>query len=138
VVGARVNKGAEKMCINDIIDSIEAAVKENAKNYSADTLFEFQKTVEILEIAKVYVQRIDWLLSGDDGEDTFHERLREDLAKIGATVTDNTCIWREDSDGYYETVCGRHYATNAGTLKDNGIRFCPFCGREIKEEKSNA
>jgi len=26
--------------------------------------------------------RIDWLMAGDDGEDTFHERLANDLAKL--------------------------------------------------------
>lgn len=29
--------------------------------------------------AAIYVQRIDWLLSDDDGEDNFHERLKEEL-----------------------------------------------------------
>lgn len=32
--------------------------------------------------AEVYAQRIDWLLSGDDGEESFHERLKEDLDKL--------------------------------------------------------
>lgn len=32
--------------------------------------------------AQVYAQRIDWLLSGDDGEDNFHLRLKEDLANL--------------------------------------------------------
>jgi hypothetical protein len=35
----------------------------------------------ILEAA-VYMNRIDWLLSGDDGEDAFLVRLREDLKEI--------------------------------------------------------
>jgi hypothetical protein len=32
-----------------------------------------------LNQALIYAQRIDWLVSGDDGEDTFHARLAEDL-----------------------------------------------------------
>jgi hypothetical protein len=28
------------------------------------------------------MQRIDWLLSGDDGEESFIERLKEDLEKL--------------------------------------------------------
>lgn len=27
------------------------------------------------------MQRIDWLIAGDDGEETFHRRLKEDLEK---------------------------------------------------------
>jgi hypothetical protein len=30
-------------------------------------------------MAQIYTQRIDWLVSGDDGEDSFRERLKEDL-----------------------------------------------------------
>ena len=38
--------------------------------------------LKILNKAFVYVNRIDWLLSGDDGEETFHKRLKEDLEKL--------------------------------------------------------
>lgn len=33
-------------------------------------------------MASVYAQRVDWLICGDDSEESFHERLAEDLAKI--------------------------------------------------------
>jgi len=36
----------------------------------------------ILRQAHVYAQRIDWLVSGDDGEDSFHRRLKHDLEKL--------------------------------------------------------
>ena len=39
-------------------------------------------TIEELVAQGVDAQRIDWLVSGDDDEKTFHERLPEDLAKI--------------------------------------------------------
>lgn len=35
-----------------------------------------------MRTASVYAQRIDYLLSGDDGEDNFYIRLHEDLRKI--------------------------------------------------------
>jgi len=50
--------------------------------YSHDTRKIFYKTVAKLKAASVLLNRIDWLLSGDDGEETFHERLREDLDSI--------------------------------------------------------
>ena len=50
--------------------------------YSKETVAEFRKAVRLLRKAYVYVQRIDWLLSGDDGEDNFHSRLKEDLEEL--------------------------------------------------------
>ena len=35
--------------------------------------------IAILKIASVYAQRIDWFLSGDDGEESFLKRLDEEL-----------------------------------------------------------
>ena len=53
-------------------------------HYSAETIEEFKKAWVALRVAQVYVQRIDWLVSGDDGEDSFHSRLKRDLE--GLTV----------------------------------------------------
>jgi hypothetical protein len=52
------------------------------RNYTAETIDEFRVAVDVLKKAYVYAQRIDWLVSGDDGEDTFHARLNEDLEKL--------------------------------------------------------
>ena len=38
--------------------------------------------MHILKQAEIYAQRIDWLLSGDDGEESFHERLKEELEEL--------------------------------------------------------
>lgn len=54
----------------------------NPYGYTEETLAEFRKGIEIMKQAGVYAQRIDWLLSGDDGEESFHERLKEDLGKL--------------------------------------------------------
>ena len=53
----------------------------NRYEYSEETLEEFKKGLDILRKASIYAQRIDWLLSGDDGEESFHKRLKEDLEK---------------------------------------------------------
>lgn len=50
--------------------------------YTERTLDEFRKGVEILKKASIYANRIDWLLSGDDGEDNFYERLNEELEEL--------------------------------------------------------
>lgn len=48
--------------------------------YSLETIDEFKKAVEYLKLARIYTQKIDWLVCGDYGEDTFHKRLKEDIA----------------------------------------------------------
>lgn len=54
----------------------------NINGYNESTLSELKKGLELLKRAYVYAQRIDWLLSYDDGEETFHERLNEELSNI--------------------------------------------------------
>ena len=50
--------------------------------YTEETIKEFKNAIHTLRMAQVYAQRVDWLISGDDGEESFHERLAEDLAGI--------------------------------------------------------
>lgn len=47
--------------------------------YPDEVIKEFKIGVELLRRAEVYAHRIDWLLSGDDGEETFLRRLELDL-----------------------------------------------------------
>lgn len=49
---------------------------------SPETLQEFKNGLLTLKRAAVYGQRIDWLLSGDDGEESFHRRLKEDFKQL--------------------------------------------------------
>ena len=50
--------------------------------YPDEVIEKFKEGLEILRKAEVYAQRIDWLISGDDGEESFLERLKEDLSKL--------------------------------------------------------
>jgi hypothetical protein len=100
----------EQHKINYIIESIEAQIdrsgrektKEELKEwggydleyyekypeekfyhkYSDETIENFKLGVKKLKEAYIYAKRIDWLLSGDDGEETFIERLKEDLKNL--------------------------------------------------------
>jgi hypothetical protein len=69
--------------LQDMIDKIQHVINENDTtewyNYSQDTINEFKNAIDILKIAYVYTQRIDWLVSADDSEDTFHKRLAEEM-----------------------------------------------------------
>ena len=50
--------------------------------YEDKTIERLKEAVKVLRQAEVYAQRIDWLLSGDDGEESFHRRLEEELKKL--------------------------------------------------------
>jgi hypothetical protein len=86
--------------INDIVHSIESIIDKNNTpvdkndrwgdwddrdvyyNYSDEVIEKFKEGVKILKQAQIYAQRIDWLVSCDDGEDSFLKRLDEDLKNI--------------------------------------------------------
>lgn len=50
--------------------------------YAEETIKEFKKAIKIIKQAKVYTDRIDYLLAGDDSEEDFHKRLKEELSEI--------------------------------------------------------
>ena len=54
----------------------------NYYEYSKKTLTKMRQGLKIIRKAYIYAQRIDWLLSGDDGEESFHERLEEELNEL--------------------------------------------------------
>jgi hypothetical protein len=50
--------------------------------YPDEVIEKMKEAVKSLKIAQEYAQRVDWLLSGDDGEESFLRRLDENLKKI--------------------------------------------------------
>ena len=54
----------------------------NHYKYSDEVINEFAEAVVILRMASIYAKRIDYLLSGDDGEKTFLKRLYDELEKV--------------------------------------------------------
>jgi hypothetical protein len=96
--------------INEIADGIERIVENNGRKKTQDELKEeyyhgddwyerypedlyhhkypdeviekFKEGLTIMKQAAIYTQRIDWLLSGNDSNDSFIERLQNDLSKL--------------------------------------------------------
>ena len=56
---------------------------------------EFKKGLKILKTAAIYAQRIDWLLSGDDGEDSFKKRLKENLDELESKPLVDYEYWKQ-------------------------------------------
>ena len=60
-----------------------------------EILEELKKGVKILKTAAIYAQRIDWLLSGDDGEESFKERLKEELDELESKPLIDYDYWKK-------------------------------------------
>jgi hypothetical protein len=68
--------------ISDIADEIENVIALNDDidhPYTPATIEQFEKAVKALRVAKIYAHRVDWLLSCDDGQEQFHQRLKQEL-----------------------------------------------------------
>ena len=44
-----------------------------------ETIETMKEAYRQIRIAEIYATRIDWMMSGDDGEESFRERIKEDL-----------------------------------------------------------
>ena len=66
----------------EAIERIEDITKENHSELRLDVIEEFKNGLRIIKEAQVYLERIDFLLSDDDGEDSFLKRLKSDLEQL--------------------------------------------------------
>lgn len=83
--------GYEQYKIGQIADDIQLLIDTNlsteknsygdtiGRNYPPEVVDKFREAVKVLRMAHVYAQRIDWLVSDDDGPNSFLVRLEEDL-----------------------------------------------------------
>jgi len=70
----------------DIVSEIDEIIKNNnvgdeygfIYNYSHETIEKMKLTSMLLKRCHIMVHRIDWLHSGDDGEDTFNQKWNEE------------------------------------------------------------
>ena len=58
---------------------------EHCYVYTPETLAKFTEARDTLRRAAKMAQRVDWLLSGDDGEDSFHKRWEEEVLNAETT-----------------------------------------------------
>jgi hypothetical protein len=50
--------------------------------YPDEVIEKMKEGIDALKRAQIYAHRIDWLLSGDDGEESFLRRLEEELNEL--------------------------------------------------------
>lgn len=101
----------------DTINTLKKEILCFGKKYNKETITKFNKCLKLLEEADVYVHRIDWLISGDDGEDNFKSRLKEDLKELKETYKPIEPLTIECKN------CQQEYCTNK---KNNDKGKCPY------------
>ncbi len=67
--------------LDNVIGYIEKEI-DNNQHFTAETIEKFKEGLKAVQLARIYIHRIDWLLSADDGEDSFHRHLKSDLEKV--------------------------------------------------------
>lgn len=76
---------------HDLDDSEKEYVRINKHTipnyfgYKDEVVEKMKEGLNIIRKAYVYAKRIDYLLSGDDGETSFLQRLQKDLDKLNET-----------------------------------------------------
>ncbi len=85
-IQAQLDKMGKEIQESELIDTPEWHKQNPEKKiypvYPDEIAKEFKNAINSLRIAEIYAHRVDWYLSGDDGEEDFIKRLKEDLEKI--------------------------------------------------------
>ena len=90
--------------LDDIADTLRTKIAKCRKGHEYydfperflnEMISTYRKTKEL----RVLLQRMDWVLSGDDGVETYFQRLNEDLNELDyADNPENDDEWLEDWD----------------------------------------
>ena len=80
--------------------------------YERKTIDIMKRAVYVLRMAYIYAKRVDWMLSGDDGEDTLAERLQEELQALKAKYPSGKFTFKE-KDIYFDKECERYMLKDA-------------------------
>lgn len=79
----RISQAADE--VNQYIRRCESDERDEygyKPEYSPETLQKFRECELTLRKASVMLHRVDYLASGDDGEDSFHSRLDKELSEL--------------------------------------------------------
>ena len=66
-----------------------------------------KRAVYILRMAYIYAKRVDWMLSGDDSEESLAKLLEEDLQDLKTKYPGGKFTFKEN-DVYFDKECERY------------------------------
>ena len=94
--------------LNDIASSIDELIASNddtslneygdvrGAGYSEETIEKFKEATATLRRAEAMAQRVDWLVSGDDDEESFHSRWAKEVPEAIADTERKGHNMRQD------------------------------------------
>jgi transcriptional regulator with XRE-family HTH domain len=115
---------AEKL---NISKSYLSEIENGKKNISLDLI---KKYADIFKTTPSSI-----LLFAESLEKNKSKNIKSFISKKMVQLFMNFCEWKLIDENYFETMCEEaHYFVTDG-IKENGYKYCPYCGREIKEIK---
>ena len=90
--------------VGEFADSLRKAIAKTRRKeeyydyYSDDFLNEMITAYNMARELKLRLHRIDWVLSGDDGEDNYFKRLPNEMLDIEFDNLANDDKWLSDDD----------------------------------------
>ena len=82
----------EQLILDNGSEEVDEYGDRKSYDYSPETIEAFNYARIALLHVQIYVQRIDWLVSGDDGEDSFHRRLEADFDALNRRLGVSTAL----------------------------------------------
>lgn len=76
---SRIAEDVRGLIENNNSEELNSYGDKIGRNYSPEIVAHFRDAVLALEVAYIYAQRIDWLVSCDDGPESFLRRLKSEL-----------------------------------------------------------
>lgn len=119
-----VNEGNDKYSSTPLYDYVKAM----------PTAYDVDKVVEKLEEKIADMNFCEYRDAFIDAIEIVLMHLCEtEIVKQGG-VSDDVCEWKlEDEEAnLYLTGCQQRQLIFEGTPKENGYRYCPYCGKKIK------
>ena len=75
--------------------------------YERKTIDIMKRAVYVLRMANIYAKCVDWMLSGDDSEESLVKRLEEDLKGLKTKYPGGKFTFKE-KDVYFDKECERY------------------------------
>ena len=72
----------------EIAQDIREIALDNDRGHTLATIDRLSYAAEMLMLSAAMVQRIDWLLSFDDGEETFLQRWEDDMRAVEKDIAE--------------------------------------------------
>lgn len=117
--------------VDDVVELINTPNRGTCDYFIVDQIEELCESEKVYDIDKVAAQLEKYCFEKYCAEgDSEIERI----VKGGGADLELECKWKLEEEGnLYVTECENRHIAFDGTPEENGYRYCPYCGKKIKE-----